>query len=1056
MSQNMHYSEFTAESNKTQTRYADGLYKKLEYVEELFAIAEQFSADGKRKYFGYNTPFEAEKFIKKNHKKSLHEVTKCGIKGTQRLFLDVDAKYKDFKNVSKEQIEKGYELLIIGANELIKHRSGSTTADKFILDGTRDDKFSKHVVYKNVHIHGEHYKCFCKELIDNFSFDLRMEGLPAELVKMIDAGVYATRHCIRIQNSPKFGTNHYLRLEGSNNNDFNIETLVTYAPEYKIGINYYKCPDGCTGIEEIKSVANLSDSILQGIEAAIAALQPFGITVTKMDKQYPRISVNHSMPCYVCGDKHDSENLMCVIGEHDTKLICRRQPIGSNRRFKVILNHRKSVVDKPEPIDSFATKITESDWIPSISQTILVEWITLIIKGMMGAGKTYQMAKYIAEQLLTNPNYICVVPTYRIGLANSLAVSLSAFLPANVKPFECYENLAGGKINIEEHRLLTIQYESLHRLDFGDSMPDLIIIDEATSFAQQTLSGLNSAKNGLNQLMLRNLLSNSKRRILTDALMDGPTLDAYKQYLKNKEIFTWVVKPVNKWNAKVKTHKDSSRWRQDLITDIKNGKRIYIAATIGENWIKQTRNVILSAKPDAKILMIYGGLDDNARIISNINSEFVKYDVVIASPCISSGISFDVKDHFDKIYVYIDNSGPNAIDVIQSLRRVRNPKTNEVVICDDSYNCWLPTTFDDVKDHEQRKLRFNKNDFIHDGIELVMNGPNYEFANASSPQLLFKLYCIRLINLNSMNIFGTLLKFLKENGCTVTEQIDKFTEGTPEAVQAKEEKKEFKAGKKQEQQKGYKNIAKARIISADEYDDLSQKLKGGRIRYRMVNNDPTEDLLIMRKFLDNDFEDAQMKKYQLLRHYGLHDCDGDKQNIFNKAETVEKYSKDDVLNCYRNIPYRNLPIEKIEEIDSRNTNNMTDDEKLDHHYLAGRHAIIGKIRAFFTNGEIEYGPIMEYITELHKKKIPQFARNMAPTKQNLSQMINKLISPYGFVVRSKQIGKKELRRSVLYIEDYAAELFEIKILPMEADEATRKAILHGGQNTKPSIFDYSN
>lgn len=1042
------------ESYSGKTRYEDGLYKKLEFVEEPFAIALQFSADGKRKYFGYNYPNEAEEFIKKNSKKSLHEVTKCGIKGTQRLFLDVDAKYEDFKDATKQQIEQAYNVLLSGADALISHRSQFNDVDRFTLDGTRETKFSKHVVYKNVHINGEHYKCFCSELIANFRFDLEQEGLPTSLVKMIDAGVYGKTHCIRIQNSPKFGTNYRLRLEGANSDEFNKETMVTYTPEYKTGIRYYRCPDGCTGTEEIKKAADLNDTTLRGIEAAIDALKPFGITITKMDKQYPRITVDHSLPCYVCGNKHDSENLMCVIGEHDTKLICRRQPIGSKKRFKVILNHRKAIVDKPAPIDGFANKITNADRIPQISNTIGVDWLTLVLKGVMNSGKTRQLAVYISERLKANPNLICIVPTYRVGLANGLAVSLSAFIPADLKPFECYENLVGGHIDIEEHRLLTIQYESLHRLKLNDNMPDLVIIDEATSFAQQTLSGLNESKNGLNQLMLRNLLENSKQRILTDALIDNPTLDAYKQYLKNKDMFVWVVKPLTPWAAKVKTHKDPTRWRDDLLTDIKNGLKIYIATTVGESWIKPMRNLILANKPDAKILMIYGGLNDNARIISNINDEFVKYDVVIASPCISSGISFDVEDHFDKIYVYVDNSGPNAVDVIQSLRRVRNPKTKEVVICDSSYKYWYPTTFEDVFANEQQKLRFNKNDFIHDGIELIMNGPNYEFANASSPTLLFKLYCMRLRNLNSIDIFGTLLKFLEENGCTITEQIEKFADGTPEATQAKEEKKTFKTDKKKEKQKVYAEIAKARIISADEYDDLSQKLKGGRFKYKTINNEDTENLAIMRKFLNKDYEDHQMKKYQLLRHYGLHNCPSDKQKIFNTAGMVEKYSDDDVLRCYREMSYRELPIEKIEEIDAHGTNNMSDEDKLNYHYLAGRHTIISKIRGFFTAGFVEYETMRKYIEELYKKKIPMFARNDPPTNRNLLQMVNKLIIPYGFRVRSKLKGKDKERRRVLLLDDWAASLFDIKMLSITADETTLTATLHSGQINKPTVLVY--
>lgn len=1033
------------------TRFKYVSVNSLDKVKEPIAIAKQLYADGARCYYGFNSFDDVEEFVLNNKKASLHEVTRCGVRGLQRLFLDIDAKYNDFKDATKDQIKKAYEILLQSVSEVIYFNTPEPySKDAFYLDGSRDDKFSMHVIYKNIYIDGEHMKCFCIDIIAMFKFNLEMEHLPASLVKMIDSGVYGRNHCIRIHTSCKFGTSHKLKLIGDDNAKFKKETLITYKPYDLTGVQYYKCADGCTGADILKQTANLSDDALQQIEKHIDGLKQFGISVSRMDKQYPRLKIDHSLPCYVCGDRHDSENIMCVIDNNYVKLICRRQPIGSKKRFKIIMTNRKYNVDKPRSIYDIADKITVADWVPSIRGSIDTKCRNLAINAVMGTGKTWRIAEYVAA----DPDIICVLPTYRRGLAAKLATTLNLFLPAGSQPFESYEDIEGGKIDISKHKKVAIQYESLHRLILTEDKINLVVIDEATSFAQHTLSRLNESKNGLNQMMLRNLLENSEQNVFMDALLDEPTLDAYRQYLKGDPIYVWVVKPITQWKANIKIHKDSTRWRDDLIDDIKNGNKIYISTTNGETWIKTTKNIISAAKPDAKILMIYSGLDTNKNTIANINEEFIKYDVVIASPCISSGVSFDVKDHFDKIYVYVDNRGPNAIDVIQSLRRVRYPKTKNVIICNATYKYWLPTVFNEIKQQEQLNLRFNKNDFIHDGIELVMNGPNYEFANDCSPYLLFRLYCMRINNLNSMDIFGTLMRHLNESGCIITEEVDKFEPGTATALYAKNEKKAFNADKKKEKSKNYDDVANAIVPTAEEYEDLRNKYNGGRTVYKRINNDATEDLAIIRKFLNSGCENAQMRKYQLLRHYGIHEAK-DRWKIFNDKKAVELYSNEKVMSFYKDMIYRDLPIELIEKIDAANTASMADDDKLTHKYLSGRHAIITKILEIFKDGEVEYGNVLNYIKILYNKKIPQLAKFSEPTNKTLIAIVDKLIRPYGFKAKSRRTGKGDDRKRMMFIKDYAAEIFEIKVLPFDTDIITKCITLQMGQFNKPVALVYS-
>ena len=39
-------------------------------------------------------------------------------------------------------------------------------------------------------------------------------------------------------------------------------------------------------------------------------------------------------------------------------------------------------------------------------------------------------------------------------------------------------------------------------------------------------------------------------------------------------------------------------------------------------------------------------------ILLNVNKEWIKYDIVIYTPSVCMGVSFDISNHFNKIFAY--------------------------------------------------------------------------------------------------------------------------------------------------------------------------------------------------------------------------------------------------------------------------------------------------------------------------------------------------------------------------------------------------------------------
>lgn len=226
----------------------DGFYYRLEECTDPIRIAKQISKDGRRRYKGFNTFSDVSDFVRKNEHLSLHEVTRCGDKngGNQRIFLDIDAKQEDFPNITTETLEYACKILIQSAQEVIYGnsllqlpRNGITNTDHIVLISHRPGKFSKHVVFNNVYIDVNHYKCFYNDLAATFAFNLNGEKLPNELIDIIDSGVYDTHHCLRLHTSTKYGCDVRLRKEGSVEK-FDVETMVTFVPQDMFNRPKYK------------------------------------------------------------------------------------------------------------------------------------------------------------------------------------------------------------------------------------------------------------------------------------------------------------------------------------------------------------------------------------------------------------------------------------------------------------------------------------------------------------------------------------------------------------------------------------------------------------------------------------------------------------------------------------------------------------------------------------------------------------------------------------------------------------------------------------------------
>jgi len=234
---------------------------------------------------------------------------------------------------------------------------------------------------------------------------------------------------------------------------------------------------------------------------------------------------------------------------------------------------------------------------------------------------------------------------------------------------------------------------------------DLIMLDEIESLLNQfnseaTFSGKSRRTfEYLEQLLLKcdNIIS-----------LDGDLGNRSYHFLNNFERCL-NIENLNKRNDKTLCFTNEEQKINDEIFELLDtNKKIAIASMTSEK-AEYYYNTIKEKYPHKKIGIYTGSDNSNRKDLKNVNDEWKKRDVVIYSPTITAGVSFDIKEHFYKIFGVISCGSCCQRDFLQMLARIRNPIVNTITVLNDgiygNLNCFF--TFKEVKHSliETRKLK---------------------------------------------------------------------------------------------------------------------------------------------------------------------------------------------------------------------------------------------------------------------------------------------------------------------------------------------------------------
>lgn len=296
---------------------------------------------------------------------------------------------------------------------------------------------------------------------------------------------------------------------------------------------------------------------------------------------------------------------------------------------------------------------------------------TLSIKSPYDTGKT-QLLKNILRDY----------PQFKKVLMVSYRITLSYELESVFEEFE-FKNYKNG--DYKAPRLIN-QTESLLRLiDNAILTPkyDLVIIDEVESvlhqFNSHTFKG-----NAPKSFELLEIICKTAGKIIT---LDGDIGDRSNAFIdhfgKSINIIN-VCKPIKNTLNILHGGKQALQQMENLIAkDLDENKKIVVCC-MSATYALELKTKILTKYPDKKILLYLSTTADaEKKDIKNINSLWEDCDILMYTPTIEAGLSFDKQDCFDRLYGYVCGGSTSQRAFYQMMARVRKFKETEMYIYSD-------------------------------------------------------------------------------------------------------------------------------------------------------------------------------------------------------------------------------------------------------------------------------------------------------------------------------------------------------------------------------------
>lgn len=497
---------------------------------------------------------------------------------------------------------------------------------------------------------------------------------------------------------------------------------------------------------------------------------------------------------------------------------------------------------------------------PEIQQFSLTD--TLCVRAAMKMGKTKALAEYIQRYYTDSPMH-----KHRIVFL-SFRQTFAGNIKERFPDFTLYSDIAGG---LRQRRLI-IQVESLHRyiIEVGDEPPDLVILDESESILEQFNSGLLKQFNA-SWSVFEWLLKYAKHVIAMDANMSDRTYNVIDKIRCTPESGYKIKYHCNEYMNALDDHynitENKNTWIAEIYRALDAGAKIAIP-TSSLAIAKLLHRSITEKYPD-KYVAIYTSetpAGEKWEHFSNVHRYWSAFDVVIYTPTVSAGISFEA-EHFDYIFAYFTDTSCNAESCIQMLGRIRNVRAKQYYLCLEAMGNNLPTHPADIKQmHQESRMNLFRNP--GDNLLTFEYGPLGEIQLNETNYFTLWLENTRIKNLSSNNFISRLITMIYLTGATI-----EYLEPTISADDYIQIELDCKETRKEILEESTRVILMAPDIIPDEAEAIERKM------YNRENVTADESIAYTRFKLRRDYNYAE----PLTEHF------------------VHKYKQPKIRRIYKNI-----------------------------------------------------------------------------------------------------------------------------------------------------------
>lgn len=271
--------------------------------------------------------------------------------------------------------------------------------------------------------------------------------------------------------------------------------------------------------------------------------------------------------------------------------------------------------------------------------------------------------------------------TFRRSLARGAAASLGPQSKVYLDEPEA------PHFQADTHPVLTILINSLLRVNAKKGGGyKVLILDEWVSILEMLGSDIiDDAKRVHISDLLTEIARGASTIVVSDALLDTYSLVALRKMLDMDVIATDVILLEflhrNHSDYHYHEHLKEGEWMDELERMVLlQRKRVVVPCMTKSFALKLTERLQKHLPPDRILCYVAGSDHDMVHHMAEIDRVWVGKDVVIYSPVITAGCSFEVRAHFDACFLYAYQGTASVRSAVQMLSRVRDLHSKQIHI----------------------------------------------------------------------------------------------------------------------------------------------------------------------------------------------------------------------------------------------------------------------------------------------------------------------------------------------------------------------------------------